>query len=87
MRANYKCRGQTAPGAMAGLIISIVVVVIVVSQLFGAGIGPTENQAGYTTYVNLQTITWAGLALLSIAIIVMAASVILGLFRGGRGGL
>jgi len=81
-------RGQSAPGAAASLIISVVVVVIVVSQLFGAGIGPeNENSPGYSTYTKVQTISWAGLTLLAVAIIVMAASVILGMFRGGGGGI
>ena len=79
-------RGQSAPGAAASLIISVVVVIIVVSQLFGAGIGPeNENAPGYETYQTTQKIAWAGLTLLAVAIIVMAASVILGMFRGGGG--
>lgn len=90
-------KGQAAMvGVAIGLIITVVIGVIVVSQLFSIGIGPTqsddENAAGYGTaaavqaYRNVQTLAWAAIALLALSIIVLAAVVILGMVRSGIGG-
>lgn len=98
------------------LIISLVVAVIVVYQLFIAGVGPTdyayldENgdeiywadidntdntdswsaNADYdadarAAYDRVVTLAWAGIGLMAVAIIILAASVILGVVRGFGG--
>ena len=45
----------------------------------------TRDVVGKETFTTASTITWAGLTLLAVAIIVMAASTILGMFRGSGG--
>jgi len=76
------------------LIISLVVAIIVVYQLFISGAGPTDNEnaANYdanalAAFNNVVTLSWAGIGLMAVAIIILAASVILGVVRGfgGRG--
>lgn len=83
-------------GVAAGMIITMVVVVIVISQLFAIGIGPTqsdnENRADYGTpaavaaFANVQMMSWAAISLLMLSIIILAAVVILGMIRSGIGG-
>lgn len=83
-------------GVAIGLIITIVIGVIIVGQLFATGIGPTqsdnENKAGYGTaaavsaYKNVQTLSWAAFGLFALSIIILAAVVILGMVRSGIGG-
>lgn len=78
------------------LIIALVVAVIVVYQLFIAGAGPTDcttdddyDADALAAYNNVIALSWAGIGLMSVAIIILAASVILGVIRGfggaGRG--
>lgn len=114
-------RGQAeAVTLQLTLIISLVVAVIVVYQLFISGAGPTDyayldengdeiywadidntdnentwsSNADYdasarSIYDNIVTMSWAGIGLMAVAIIILAASVILGVVRGfggaGRG--
>jgi len=97
-------------GVALTLIITLVIGIVVVNQLFLAGIGPTDNQGswenadnhsqgtGWTAnpnydadalaaYHNLQTLSWAGIGLMALAIIVLAAATILGIVRSGLGGV
>jgi len=90
-------RGQAeAVTLQLTLIISLVVAIIVVYQLFISGAGPTDNSsaANYdadarAAFDNVVTLSWAGIGLMAVAIIILAASVILGVVRGfggaGRG--
>jgi len=90
-------RGQAeAVTLQLTLIISLVVAIIVVYQLFISGAGPTDNAsdadydaAARAAYDNVVTLSWAGIGLMAVAIIIIAASVILGVVRGfggaGRG--
>jgi len=90
-------RGQAeAVTLQLTLIISLVVAIIVVYQLFISGAGPTDNEndanydsAARAAYDNVVTLSWAGIGLMAVAIIIIAASVILGVVRGfggaGRG--
>jgi hypothetical protein len=87
-------RGQAAAVNMQlTLIISLVVAIIIVYQLVIAGVGPTDNEnaADYdadalNAYNNTIAIAWAGIGLMAVAIIILAASVILGVVRGFGGG-
>lgn len=87
-------RGQAeAVTLQLTLIISLVVAIIVVYQLFISGAGPTDNASdpdydadAYAAYSNVVTLSWAGIGLMAVAIIILAASVILGVVRGFGGG-
>jgi len=90
-------RGQAQMvGVAVTLIITLVIGIVVVNQLFIAGIGPTqsdnENVAGYgsadavAAYSNVRTLAWAGIGLMALSIIVLAAVTILGIVRSGLGG-
>lgn len=87
-------RGQAAAvNLQLTLIISLVVAVIVVYQLFIAGVGPTDNVSdddydadALAAYQRVVTLAWAGIGLMAVAIIILAASVILGVVRGFGGG-
>lgn len=106
-------RGQAeAVTLQLTLIISLVVAIIVVYQLFISGAGPTkypyqdENGEKSLTYDaaenkydnpnydadaldaynNVVTLSWAGIGLMAVSIIILAASVILGVVRGFGGG-
>jgi len=118
-------RGQAeAVNVQLTLIISLVVAIIVIYQLFISGAGPTthpyihDNEDNTTTYGvacdagdidnidntdswrnnpyydaaalgafnNVVTLSWAGIGLMAVAIIILAASVILGVVRGFGGG-
>jgi len=116
-------RGQVevAVTAQLTLIISLLIAVVIVHQMFIAGTGPTpypylengepsmdatwdhddnENTAevptdpnpdydadALQTWNNTRNLAWAGIGLMAIAIIILAASVILSVVRGfgGRG--
>jgi len=74
------------------LIVSLMVAIIIIYQLFIAGVGPTDNidAANYdenaiNAWNNLTTLAWAGIGLLAIVIIIIAASVILQVVRGFGG--
>lgn len=74
------------------LIISLVVAIIIVYQLGIAGVGPTDNTSdpdydadALDAYNNVVTLSWAGIGLMAVAIIILAASVILGVVRGFSG--
>jgi heme/copper-type cytochrome/quinol oxidase subunit 2 len=90
-------RGQAAAGGAVTmqlmLIISLLVAVIVVYQLFIARVGPTDNRAhpdfcadALEAYNNVVTLSWAGIGLMAVSIIILAASVIIGVVRGFGGG-
>ena len=87
-------RGQSAAVTMqVTLIISLVIAVIVVYQLFIAGVGPTDNTSdpdydadALDAYNRVIMLAWAGIGLMAVAIIILAASVILGVVRGFGGG-
>ncbi|MEM1590221.1 MAG: hypothetical protein QW175_07375 [Candidatus Bathyarchaeia archaeon] len=89
MIGGLKIRDARGQAAVVGLVmsvaISLAVGVVVLSQLFHAVPTPTDNNAS-TAYSNVQTLTWAGIGLLSVAIIVLAATTIMGIVRGGFGG-
>ena len=75
------------------LIISLIVAIIIIYQLGIAGIGPTDNENdpnydadALAAYNRTVTLSWAGIALMGVAIIILAASVILGVVRGFGGG-
>jgi hypothetical protein len=75
------------------LIVTLLVAIIVVYQLFISGVGPTDNasSADYdasarSAWENVQTISWAGIGLMAVAVIILAAAVILQIIRGGFGG-
>ncbi len=75
------------------LIVSLLVAVIIVHQIFIARVGPTENTAdpnydkeALDAYNNVRNLAWAGIGLMAISIIILAASVILGVVRGFGGG-
>jgi len=91
-------RGQvtSAVTVQLTLIISLIVAVIIVYQLGIAKIGPTDNASdpdydasARAAYENIVTLSWAGIALMGVAIIILAASVILSVVGGfgGRGGV
>ncbi len=83
-------RGQSQAVMMQlTLIISLVVAIIIVYQLGIAGVGPTDNadDPNYDAdardaYDRTVTLSWAGIGLMAVAIIILAASVILGVVRG-----
>ena len=86
-------RGQSAAVTIQlTLIISLIVAIIIVYQLGIAGIGPTDNASdpnydadALAAYNNVVTLAWAGIALMAVAIIILAASVILSVVRGFGG--
>ena len=74
------------------LIITLIVAIIIVYQLGIAGIAPTDNaddpnydKAARDAYDRTVTLSWAGIGLMAVAIIVLAASVILAIVRGPKG--
>lgn len=75
------------------LIISLIVAIIIVYQLAISGVGPTDNVSdsdydadAVNAYNSVITMAWAGIGLMAVAIIILAASVILGVIRGFGGG-
>jgi len=86
-------RGQTeAVNAQITLVVGLMVAIIIVYQLFVAGVGPTDNvndpnydADAYNAWNNVQTLAWAGIALMALVIIILAASVILQVVRGFSG--
>ena len=79
-------RGQAAVvGLVMSVAISLAVGIVVLSQLYTSVPTPTDNNAA-SSYQNVQTLTWAGMGLLAVAIIVLAATTIMGIVRGGFGG-
>ena len=86
-------RGQSAAVSMQlTLIITLIVAIIIVYQLGIAGIAPTDNtedpnydKAARDAYDRTVTLAWAGIGLMAVAIIILAASVILSIVRGGEG--
>lgn len=83
-------RGQAAAvNIQLTLIISLIVAVIVVYQLFIAGVGPTDNvddpnydEGALNAYDRVVTLSWAGIGLMAVGIIITAAALILGVVRG-----
>ena len=86
-------RGQAQAVTMQlTLIISLLVAVIIVYQLFIAGVGPTDNASdpdydadALAAWNNTRNLAWAGIGLMAVSIIILAASVILGVVRGFGG--
>lgn len=87
-------RGQAeAVNLQLTLIISLLVGIIIIYQLFISGVAPTDNVSdpdydadARAAWENVQTLSWAGIGLMAVAIIILAASVILRIVRGGMGG-
>lgn len=84
---------ESAVSLQLTLIISLLVGIIIIYQLFIAGIGPTtdENDPNYdadalNAWNNVRTLAWAGIGLMAIGVIVLAASVILSVVGGFRAG-
>jgi hypothetical protein len=91
----------SAVGLQVSLIVTLLISVVIIYQLGVANIGPTDctQLAGETTpnpaydaialaqFSNVKTLSWAGIGLMAIAIIVLAASVILSIVRQGMGGV
>lgn len=74
------------------LIITLIVAIIIVYQLGIAGVAPTDNtsdpdydKSARDAYDRTVTMAWAGIGLMALAIIVLAASVILAIVRGTGG--
>ena len=90
MRLPMEERGQAgAVGAQLTLIITLIVAIIIVYQLGVAGIAPTDNaddpnydKAALDAYNRVLTLSWIGIGLMAISIIVLAASVIIAIVRG-----
>jgi len=87
-------RGQveTAVTVQLTLIISLLVAVTIIYQLFIAGVGPTDNENSpdydadaLDAWNNTRNLAWAGIGLMAVAIIILAASVILSVVRGFGG--
>ena len=90
-------RGQVAMvGTSLTLIISLIIGIIILNQLFISGAAPTqsdnENAEGYGTADAVsaadktKSFAWVGIGLMALAIIILAAVTILGIVRGGLGG-
>jgi len=67
--------------AATALFIGIWVITSVISSIVP---GATWTATANTTYTNVQTTMWSSIQLLSIGLIVLAASVILAYFGFGR---
>ena len=97
MKLKLDNRGQieSAVGVQLSLIVTLMVAIIILYQLYIANVGPTENvlspnydATAVQAWQNTRNLAWAGIGLMAIAIIVLAASVILSIVRGfGRGGV
>jgi len=97
MKLKLDNRGQveSAVGIQLSLIVTLMVAIIILYQLYIANVGPTENESSpnydaeaLKAWQNTRNLAWAGIGLMAIAIIVLAASVILSIVRGfGRGGV
>ncbi len=87
-------KGQAgAVNTQIQLIVSLMVAIIVVYQLFISGVGPTDNENASTynaealaAWNNVQLLSWAGIGLMAVVIIILAAAVLMQVIRGGFGG-
>jgi len=87
-------RGQAEAVTMQlVLIITLIIAIIIVHQLGVAGVAPTDNENdpnydkdALDAYNRTRSLAWAGIGLMALAIIVLAASVILTIVKGVGGG-
>lgn len=75
------------------MVITLVIGIIVLYQLFISGVGPTDNTEdnnydadAWTAYENTRNLAWAAIGLMALGVIVIAAVTILGFVRAGIGG-
>jgi len=97
MKLRLDSRGtgiETGVGIQLSLIVTLMVAIIILYQLYIANVGPTDNTSdphydasAYNAWQNTRNLAWAGIGLMSVAIIVLAASVILSIVRSFGGGV
>jgi hypothetical protein len=98
LKMTHEKSGQAAMvGVMISLIVTLLIGVIVINQLFLSGAAPYQSDnkdaPGYGTPEAVaaanqtKMYAWVGIGLMALGVIILAAVTILTIVRGGLGGV